>query len=31
MRATLEKRDRLGYLAEPQRQDEFRVWEDAAE
>lgn len=26
----LEKQDRRGYLAHPQREDEFRVWEDAA-
>jgi metal-responsive CopG/Arc/MetJ family transcriptional regulator len=26
----LEDRDRLGYLAHPQREEEFRVWEDAA-
>lgn len=26
----LEARDRQGYLAKPQREDEFRVWEDAA-
>jgi len=26
----LEKRDRRGYLAHPQREEEFRVWEDAA-
>jgi metal-responsive CopG/Arc/MetJ family transcriptional regulator len=26
----LEARDRRGYLAHPQREDEFRVWEDAA-
>lgn len=26
----LEARDRRGYLALPQREDEFRVWEDAA-
>jgi metal-responsive CopG/Arc/MetJ family transcriptional regulator len=26
----LEKRDRRGYLAQPQREEEFRIWEDAA-
>ena len=26
----LEQQDRRGYLAQPQREDEFRVWEDAA-
>ena len=26
----LEARDRRGYLAQPQREDEFRIWEDAA-
>jgi metal-responsive CopG/Arc/MetJ family transcriptional regulator len=26
----LEKRDRRGYLAQPQREEEFRVWEDTA-
>jgi metal-responsive CopG/Arc/MetJ family transcriptional regulator len=26
----LEERDRRGYLAQPQREDEFRMWEDAA-
>jgi metal-responsive CopG/Arc/MetJ family transcriptional regulator len=26
----LEEQDRRGYLAHPQREDEFRVWEDAA-
>ena len=26
----LEKRDRRGYRAQPQRAEEFRVWEDAA-
>jgi metal-responsive CopG/Arc/MetJ family transcriptional regulator len=26
----LEKKDRRGYLAQPQREDEFAVWEDAA-
>jgi hypothetical protein len=26
----LEQRDRKGYLARPQQEDEFRVWEDAA-
>jgi metal-responsive CopG/Arc/MetJ family transcriptional regulator len=26
----LEERDRKGYLARPQQEDEFRVWEDAA-
>ena len=26
----LEERDRRGYLAKPQREEEFRVWEDAA-
>jgi len=26
----LEERDRRGYLAQPQRSEEFRVWEDAA-
>ena len=26
----LEERDRRGYLAQPQREEEFRVWEDAA-
>ena len=26
----LEEQDRRGYLAQPQREDEFRVWEDAA-
>jgi metal-responsive CopG/Arc/MetJ family transcriptional regulator len=26
----LEERDRRGYLARPQREEEFRVWEDAA-
>jgi len=25
-----EEQDRRGYLAQPQREDEFRVWEDAA-
>jgi hypothetical protein len=27
---TLEEQDRRGYLAHPQRQEEFRLWEDAA-
>jgi metal-responsive CopG/Arc/MetJ family transcriptional regulator len=26
----LEDRDRRGYLAKPQREDEYRIWEDAA-
>jgi len=26
----LEERDRRGYLAQPQREDEFRVWESVA-
>jgi metal-responsive CopG/Arc/MetJ family transcriptional regulator len=26
----LEERDRRGYLAQPQRSEEYRVWEDAA-
>ncbi len=26
----LEDRERQGYLAQPQREQEFRVWEDAA-
>jgi metal-responsive CopG/Arc/MetJ family transcriptional regulator len=26
----LEARDRRGYLAQPQREEEFRVWENAA-
>jgi metal-responsive CopG/Arc/MetJ family transcriptional regulator len=26
----LEERDRRGYLAHPQREDEYRIWEDAA-
>ncbi len=26
----LERKDRSGYLARPQRQQEFRIWEDAA-
>jgi metal-responsive CopG/Arc/MetJ family transcriptional regulator len=26
----LEDRDRRGYLAQPQREEEFRVWEGAA-
>ena len=26
----LEERDRRGYLARPQRKEEFRLWEDAA-
>jgi metal-responsive CopG/Arc/MetJ family transcriptional regulator len=26
----LEAQDRRGYLAQPQRKEEFRVWEDAA-
>ena len=26
----LEERDRRGYLAKPQREEEFRKWEDAA-
>ena len=26
----LEERDRRGYLAQPQREEEYRVWEDAA-
>ena len=26
----LEERDRRGYLARPQREEEFRMWEDAA-
>jgi len=26
----LENRDRRGYLAQPQREEEFRIWEDAA-
>ena len=25
----LEEQDRRGYMAQPQRQEEFRVWEDA--
>ena len=25
-----EDRDRRGYLAHPQREEEFRIWEDAA-
>ena len=28
--AELEERDRRGYAAQPQREDEFRIWEDAA-
>ena len=26
----LEEQDRRGYLAQPQRDEEFRMWEDAA-
>ena len=26
----LEEQDRRGYLAQPQREEDFRVWEDAA-
>ena len=26
----LEDRDRRGYLAHPQREEEFRIWEDVA-
>ena len=26
----MEEQDRRGYLAKPQQEDEFRVWEDAA-
>jgi metal-responsive CopG/Arc/MetJ family transcriptional regulator len=26
----LEERDRRGYLAQPQREEEIRIWEDAA-
>jgi metal-responsive CopG/Arc/MetJ family transcriptional regulator len=26
----LEAQDRRGYLAQPQREDEFRIWEEAA-
>ena len=26
----MEEADRRGYMAQPQREDEFRVWEDAA-
>jgi len=26
----LEERDRRGYLVQPQREEEFRMWEDAA-
>ena len=26
----LEDQDRRGYLARPQREDEYRIWEDAA-
>jgi metal-responsive CopG/Arc/MetJ family transcriptional regulator len=26
----LEEQDRRGYLAQPQREEEFRIWEDAA-
>ena len=26
----LEDRDRRGYLAKPQREEEFRIWEDIA-
>jgi hypothetical protein len=26
----LERKDRRGYQAQPQREEEFRVWEDAA-
>jgi len=26
----LEEQDRRGYLARPQREEEFRMWEDAA-
>ena len=26
----LEDRDRRGYLARPQREEDFRIWEDAA-
>ena len=26
----LEERDRRGYLAHPQREEEYRIWEDAA-
>jgi metal-responsive CopG/Arc/MetJ family transcriptional regulator len=26
----LEEQDRRGYLAKPQRDEEFRIWEDAA-
>ena len=26
----LEERDRRGYMAQPQREEDFRLWEDAA-
>jgi metal-responsive CopG/Arc/MetJ family transcriptional regulator len=26
----MEEQDRRGYLAQPQRKEEFRIWEDAA-
>ncbi len=26
----LDEKDRLGYAAQPQREEELRVWEDAA-
>jgi metal-responsive CopG/Arc/MetJ family transcriptional regulator len=26
----LEERDRRGYMAQPQREEEFRIWEDVA-
>jgi metal-responsive CopG/Arc/MetJ family transcriptional regulator len=26
----LEEQDRRGYLAQPQREEEFRIWEDTA-
>jgi DNA-binding transcriptional ArsR family regulator len=26
----LEERDRRGYLAQPQQEEEYRIWEDAA-
>lgn len=28
--AELDDQDRRGYLAQPQREEEFRIWEDAA-
>ena len=28
--AGLDEQDRRGYLAQPQREEEFRIWEDAA-